>query len=234
MANVTTAAKKTYQSSKSNQKYKEQKLGWIDRLSVGLLKKQDSIIKDKAHPPVSNLKRFFGYLFDFFLANVLACIPLVAIQSVVTGSTEVTQVLAGMELKWVYIITACVFIMYLIYYVMIPWKLWPGQTPAKRLLGYKIVMMDNSEVTLKALLLRNVIALTFLEGASFLITYVIQLVVLTAGIDYPQFFSYICYFMTMISILVTFTNYSRRMIHDYVGGTKEYQLERNNQNNRAL
>lgn len=232
MANVNAATKQN--KNVSQKVYSEKKLGLIDRLSVSLLKKQDSIVKDEAHPPVGNLKRFFAYLFDFFLANVLACIPLVAIQSIVTGSTNVSQALTGMDLSWVYIITACVFVMYFLYYVMIPLKVWPGQTPAKKLLGIKIVMMNNEEVTGTALFLRNVVALTFLEGASFLITYVIQLIVLTAGISYPQFASYICYFMTMISIMVTFTNYNRRMIHDFIGGTKEYQLQRDVQNARAL
>ena len=234
MANMKATTKKSFQEPKKKKAYNDQKLGWIDRLSVDLLKKQDSIVKDKQHPPVSNIKRFIGYLIDFFIANVIACVPLVAIQSVVKGTTDVTQALADMELKWVYIITGAVFIMYLLYYVYIPLKVWPGQTPAKRLMKYKIVMMDNSDVTLKALLLRHVLGFIFLEGAVFMTTYVIQLVVITLSIGYSQYVSYICYGLTMLSILVTFTNYNRRMFHDYVSGTKVYQIPQEEKTGKAL
>lgn len=216
---------KKAQNTKKNHSYQEPKMSFIDRMTVAMMKKEEDEKSEKNYPPVANIRRFFGYLFDFFLANVLAVIPLVFIQSRLTGSTNTTQVLAGLPLMWVYIITALVFAMYIIYYVWIPYKIWPGQTPAKRLLGYKIVMKDGSDVTLKALFLRNVFAMTFLEGAAFTTTYVIQLIVLTIGIDYPSYISYICYFMTLLSIVVTWTNPNRRMIHDFVGGTKVYKLD---------
>ena len=207
-------------------KYREKKVGFIDRLSIALLRKQDSVTIDKEHPPVSNLRRLIGYLIDFFLANVFSVIPLVIIQACLTGDTNTTQVLAGIPLYWAYIITLCVFLFFTFYYVYIPWKIWPGQTPAKRLLHFKIVMMDNSPATFKALFLRNVIAFTFIELAAFMTTYVMQLIVLTSGIDYPSFFSYVTYFMTLLSVVVTMTNYNRRMIHDFIGGTKVYMVEK--------
>lgn len=235
MMTNTKKANKIYSEPKGKSKkvYNEPKLGFIDRLTVKLMSKQGSKL-DENFPPVGNLRRFFGYLMDFFLANVLAVIPLVFIESRVTGSTETTQVLAGLPLPYVYLITALVFLLYILYYVVIPLKVWPGQTPAKRLLNYKIVMMDGSDVTLKALLLRNVFAMTFIEGAAFTTTYVIQLVVLTAGIDYPKFISYVCYFMTLLSIVVTWTNPNRRMLHDFIGGTKVYQLEHKTGNYKAF
>ncbi|MCH4285786.1 MULTISPECIES: RDD family protein [Bacillota] len=235
MMTNTKKANKIYNEPKGKSKkvYNEPKLGFIDRLTVKLMSKQGSKL-DENFPPVGNLRRFFGYLMDFFLANVLAVIPLVFIESRVTGSTETTQVLAGLPLPYVYLITALVFLLYILYYVVIPLKVWPGQTPAKRLLNYKIVMMDGSDVTLKALLLRNVFAMTFVEGAAFTTTYVIQLVVLTAGIDYPKFISYVCYFMTLLSIVVTWTNPNRRMLHDFIGGTKVYQLEHKTGNYKAF
>lgn len=222
MSNTKTT--KNYNGSKKH--YNEKKVGFIDRLSIALLRKQETIVKDEDHPPVTNVRRFFGYLIDFVLSNIFCVIPLVIIQACITGSAETTQILAGIPLYWAYIITLCVFLCFIFYYVYIPWKIWPGQTPAKRLLRYKIVMMDSSPANFKALFLRNVIAMTFIESAVFTTTYVVQLVVLTAKIDYPSYFGYITYFMTFISFLFTLTNYNRRMIHDYLGGTKVYMLEK--------
>lgn len=75
---------------------------------------------------------------DFFLANVLAVIPLVFIESRVTGSTETTQVLAGLPLPYVYLITALVFLLYILYYVVIPLKVCQARHPPKRLLIIKL------------------------------------------------------------------------------------------------
>lgn len=146
-------AKTTGNNKKPTKHYREKKLGLIDRLSIALLKKQDTLVKDTEHSPVSNIRRFFGYLIDFMLANIFCVIPLVIIQASLTGSTNTTQILAGIPLHWAYIITFFVFLFYTFYYVYIPLKIWPGQTPAKRLLNYKIVMMDNSKATAKALFL---------------------------------------------------------------------------------
>lgn len=214
-----TNTKKVYNEPKNKKQYNDPKLGLIDRLTVKLMNKQHEFQVNEDFKVVTNIRRFISYLIDFFFANVLAVIPLVIIQSKLTGSTNTTQVLTGLPIVWVYIITILVFVVYTLYYVVIPWKVWPGQTPAKRLIGYKIVMKDGSDPTLKALFLRNVIAMTFIEGAAFTTTYAIQLVVLTMKIDYPAFVSTICYFMTLLSVLVTMTNPQRRMIHDYVGGT---------------
>lgn len=231
---MMTNTKKMYTEPNNKKKYNEPKLGLIDRLTVKMMNKQGSTKLDENHPPVANIRRFFGYLIDFFLANLLAVIPLVFLQSRYTGSTNTTQVLAGLPMYLVYTITGLVFLMYVLYYVVIPFKVWPGQTPAKRLLGYKIVMMNGNEVTLKALLLRNVFAMTFIEGAAFTTTYVIQLVVLTLGVDYPEFVSYICYFMTLLSIVVTWTNPNRRMIHDFIGGTKVYKINQEKDSYKAF
>ena len=163
-------AKITENNKKPTKHYREKKLGLIDRLSIALLKKQDTLVKDTEHSPVSNIRRFFGYLMDFMLANIFCVIPLVIIQASLTGSTNTTQILAGIPLHWAYIITFFVFLFYTFYYVYIPLKIWPGQTPAKRLLNYKIVMMDNSKATAKALFMRNVIGMTFLELAAFTTT----------------------------------------------------------------
>lgn len=219
-------AKTTGNNKKPTKHYREKKLGLIDRLSIALLKKQDTLVKDTEHSPVSNIRRFFGYLIDLMLANIFCVIPLVIIQASLTGSTNTTQILAGIPLHWAYIITFFVFLFYTFYYVYIPLKIWPGQTPAKRLLNYKIVMMDNSKATAKALFMRNVIGMTFLELAAFTTTYVVQLIVLTAKIDYPASFGYITYFMTFLSFIITLTNYDRRMLHDYLGKTKVYMLQK--------
>ena len=74
--------------------------------------------------------------------------------------------------------------------------------------------------------MRNVIGMNFIELAAFTTTYVVQLIVLTAKIDYTASFGYITYFMTFLSFIITLTNYDRRMLHDYLGKTKVYMLQK--------
>lgn len=209
-------------TSKTTKQYKEAKKGWIDRLSLYFMKRMDKV--DKKHPPVTNIRRFIAYFIDFLLSNLLISIPIVFIQSGVTGKTDITQDLSGMELPYVYLICGCVLLLYLFYYVYIPLKVWPGQTPAKRFMNMKIVMLDNRDVTLKALLLRNVIGMAFIEGAVILTTFTLQAIFLTMDMSIPKLITNIFYGLTFLSILVTMTNPNRRMLHDFIAGTKSYKI----------
>lgn len=225
-------AKKTYQepnvkpTKKPTKVYQEKKLGWIDRLAIYFANRMDDADLTK-FPPVSNIRRMAAYFIDFMLSNLLVCIPLTFIQSVVTGNVYATQDLRVVSLPVAYLIVACAIIIYILYFVYIPWKKWPGQTPGKRLLGYKICMMDDSELTFKALFVRNCLVLVFIEGAAMFITsYILQLGFLTAGIDVvPEWISKVYYFTTFLSVMVTLTNPHRRMFHDLIAKTKTYKLD---------
>ena len=217
-------AKITENNKKPTKHYREKKLGLIDRLSIALLKTGYPCKRYRAFSRVE-YQKIFGYLMDFMLANIFCVIPRSSSKASLTGLDEY-YTNTDIPLHWAYIITFFVFLFYTFYYVYIPLKIWPGQTPAKRLLNYKIVMMDNSKATAKALFMRNVIGMTFLELAAFTTTYVVQLIVLTAKIDYPASFGYITYFMTFLSFIITLTNYDRRMLHDYLGKTKVYMLQK--------
>lgn len=208
--------------------FREQKKGWIERLAYYFAERVD-MTNDLEFPPVGNFRRLIAYFIDFLLANILACIPLCLIESMVNGSVETTQDLRIVPLEYAYLIVALAFLVHLFYFVYIPWKVWPGQTPGKRFLDYKMVMMDGSDVTLKALLLRNVFTLLVIEGAAFFMTsYFMQVICLSLGMSaVPELIAYIYYFTTMLSVLVTLTNRNRRMFHDYIGGTKTYKLPQN-------
>lgn len=220
-----TGTTKKQSVQKTQKVYRDRKKGWIERLADYFATKMD-LSDDPAHPPVGNLRRFFGYLIDFFLANLLVCIPIVFIQSVVNDTTEITQDLRVVPLSVAYGIVAVVFLFYVFYYVYIPWKVWPGQTPAKRLLGIKIVMTNNEDVTLKALFLRNVVGFVVVEGTVFMTSFLIQLITLTMGYEtVPALPGQVYLFITFISILVTMTNKHRRMFHDFIGGTKIYKID---------
>lgn len=225
---MSTTAKKAYQEPKkkqTNKVYHEKKKSWIDRLADYFAKRMEDTATE-GYPPVGNLRRLICYFVDFLLANVLCCIPFVFIQGIVNETTDITQDLRVVELPYAYLIVVIAIILYFFYYVWVPYKIWPGQTPGKRLLGYKIVMQDNTQVTLKALFLRNVVGLVFLEGAMFLTTYILQIICLTIGVEQvPHFISYVYYFILLLSVLVTMTNASRRMFHDMIAKTKTYKLD---------
>lgn len=228
---MSTTAKKTYQepkkqaSVKTAKVYHEKKKSWIDRLADYFAKRMEDT-SSVGYPPVGNLRRLLSYFIDFFLANVLCCIPFVIIQGIVNDTTNITQDLRVMDISYAYVTVFLAIVLYLFYYVFVPYKIWSGQTPGKRLLGYRIVMQDNSDVTLKALCMRHVVGLVCIEGAMFLTTYILQLICITIGLEQvPQFISYVYYFILLLSVLVTMTNASRRMFHDMIAKTKTYKLD---------
>ena len=55
-------AKTTGNNKKPTKHYREKKLGLIDRLSIALLKKQDTLVKDTEHSPVSNIGNVKNYV----------------------------------------------------------------------------------------------------------------------------------------------------------------------------
>lgn len=236
---MSTTVKKAYQEPKkqpikANKVYHDRKQSWIDRLAEYFAKRMEDTASP-GYPPVGNLRRLICYLMDFFLANVLCCVPFVLIQGIVNETTDITQDLRVVELPYAYAIVAIAFLLYIFYYVWIPYKIWRGQTPAKRMLGYKIIMQDNSEVTLKALFLRNVVGLVVIEGAMFLTSYILQLICLTIGVEQvPNLVSYAYYFILLLSVLVTMTNASRRMFHDMIAKTKTYKLDEQQQSYQSF
>jgi len=178
---------------------------------------------------VNVTRRFMAYLADWLLGMFFVAFPVVMLYSTAMNTTTVTDDLIKMVYPYNYIGGALALLFSLIYFVIIPWKLWEGQTPGKRMFNIKIVKNNNDDVDLKALLLRQIVGMVLLESVLFTTSnYILKLLTLVSGeIKFMQYPYYAGLIITLISFLLVGFSRSRRAIHDYLGNTKVIMIADN-------
>lgn len=172
-------------------------------------------------------KRVCAYVIDWAIGGIITGLPAVFIYAGVTKRTDMFSDLyvfesLGYSSYWAYITGLLCVVMSMIYYVYIPYKKYPGQTLGKKMMHLKIVHnKDYGEVSLKALLLRQVIGLTIIEGSAIVVfTYIEQMLTLITGVYLEYYLGMIGGVITIISGVFVFSTVSHRAIHDYISGTR--------------
>lgn len=174
-------------------------------------------------------KRFVAYLVDWFVGFLFMFIIPIYVYSVLTGSTEMQDAMNFEKFPDPYplIMALVVVVMFFIYFVFIPSKVWKGQTFAKKNSGFKVVKLDGSDVTMWTMFKREFIGVAIIEGGMFSISNVLhQILLLVTGIDLLWILMIIGYLITAISCMMVMLFSSRRMLHDYIAGTKVIPVEK--------
>lgn len=175
----------------------------------------------------SLIKRFFAYLIDWTLGLFVSAFPVVIIIGIKTGSTEVSDSLKMIPYPLNILAGGLAFLFAFLYYVWVPWKVWRGQTPGKRMMGIVIMTETHKPVSFKGLFLRQVVGIFLLEG--FLITASTYLREIMMIITKSTILNNILYFgavgITLISVLSLVFTWKNQAIHDLLGKTRVYPLE---------
>ena len=171
--------------------------------------------------------RFVAYLIDWILGLLVSAFPLVIIIGSITGSTEVSDDLLSIGLPWSIIGGLLAILFGFGYYVLIPWKVWKGQTPGKRMLNIVILTEKYKEVTLKALIMRQVVGLFLLEG--FLISssrYLRDIILVITGSEIlVQYIYYAAIGISLISVLMAVFTWKNQALHDRLAKTRVYPVK---------
>ena len=101
------------------------------------------------------MRRAFAYVLDWYLASVVASIPVLLIYGMESGKTGSPQSLSEMSLSSGITAGILAILFVAIYYVVIPTKVNKGQTLGKRLLSIKVVNNDGSDVNLFTMIKRH-------------------------------------------------------------------------------
>lgn len=166
--------------------------------------------------------RFVAYLIDWFVGTIFIFIIPIYMYSILTGSTNMQEAMVFLNYPGNNGFIACgiAFLMALIYYVLIPWKVWKGQTLGKRAFGFKIVRNNGEDVTLWTLIKRQLVGIALIEGNLIVLTSLYrQGVFLFSGYDAPQLLIYAWVGISVISCMLVVFVGNGKMIHDYIGGT---------------
>lgn len=175
---------------------------------------------------VDTPKRLGGYVIDWIVGGILSGLPAVLLYSAITQRTDMFSDLyvfesLGYARGYALGVGVLCLAAALFYYVIVPWKIYPGQTLGKRIAGFKIVKTDDTQVTLKTLILRQVIGLFLLEGAAFIISnYVRQLTTLSLNFYVDYYWAIAGMVITLISVILVLKTDSHRALHDYLAKTK--------------
>lgn len=184
-------------------------------------------IFDHSACSVSNSRRFMAYIIDWFLGSLCTMLPMCMLwmywtKNVETmGDANVLYIAGQIGNTEAYIAGALSILFALFYYVYIPWKVFPGQTPGKRAMNFKIVGLDDHEVTLKQLLIRQVFGIILLEGALYSVSGIIYSVLtLATNINILTITKFIGVGLGIFSAFLVMKMESHRMLHDYIAKTK--------------
>lgn len=189
-------------------------------------------ILDQHTTNVEDGRRFAAYLIDWFLSALCMMLPMCLSWLYVTKEVETMryvnvwtlQTLLGT--KSALLIALAALACALFYEVIVPWKIYPGQTIGKRVMGYRMETKDGHTPGLMALLLRQGLGLFVLEGclfnASALISNAISMV---SGLNVTGIFLWASIVLTIISLIIALSSPSRRMLHDYLEKTHVVRTE---------
>lgn len=182
---------------------------------------------DDTASDVGYSKRFTAYLIDWFLGALVMMFPMCLIWMFNTHDMENMASLNIWMLKdtlsvQMAIIAGCISIVFsILYYVFIPYKVYPGQTIGKRIMGLKIVSMDDKEVSLRTLLVRQVLGFMIVEGTFYNVTTLIRnLLSILTGLNLTGFLMYQELIVSVLSVAICMFSNSHRMIHDRMAYTK--------------
>lgn len=170
---------------------------------------------------VNNFKRLFAYVIDWYAASMLAGIPVVLIYSIFFQDLEITQNITKLPYPYSILAGVIAIIVYLAYFILVPLKVYPGQTFAKKIMNIKVVKDDDSQVDWITLLKREAIGVMIVEGyIAASSSYFHQIINIFVGKDLNQIYIYIFGIITALSMLWACASPKRKMFHDYIANTK--------------
>lgn len=183
------------------------------------------VIKDKKEKKIRYedapvTKRFISYLIDWYVGALCTAIPISIISQKLTN-TMLNQNIVEFEQPYGIIAGVLAVLFAIFYFVIVPTYIYSGQTVGKRICKIKIVKNDNNQVTIKNMLLRQLLGIIVIEGvlvtASAIWHEVITIITQT---NFVTPLMYAGFVISAISILLYLFKGEHRALHDYLGNTK--------------
>lgn len=173
--------------------------------------------------PAGLSRRFFAYLIDWYLGGLMTAFPIAIFSMKQFGTVQNQNIMEFVPPTGV--LAGCLGVLFaLVYYVVIPTWGWKGQTPGKKMLRLKIVQQDGSDVSLKVILVRQLVGIIILEGGLVTASAVWhQAAELLTGISLVTPLMYAGLIVSVISAILAAKD-PHLAIHDRLANTKVIQL----------
>lgn len=162
------------------------------------------------------IKRFFAFGVDWYLSSVLINLTANALEHFAPQNEN------GVYLSLLIVSVIVSFF----YFVLIPAKVWKGQTPLMKLLQLKIVSQDGKNPKLGALFLRYFVGCLIFEGTFYIPSVNIRTVMILMILKNHEMLSQVIVWMITISsilgLVIALLDRRKefRFIHDRISYTK--------------
>lgn len=181
-----------------------------------------------AVPDAPVASRLYAYAIDWIVGGIVSGLPAVCAYAALTRRTDMFSNLyvfealgfpwaVGIAVGSLCVVTAC------LYFIVVPWRVWPGQTLGKRLSRIRVVHAGASGLScsLPRLIVRQALVGFLLEGSGYVVArYIREMAVLITRVDVNYYWEIAGIVITMLSAALALVFPARRALHDYLAGTR--------------
>lgn len=175
--------------------------------------------------PNTGNARVLATILDWVLGGICSGLPAVIIYALLSGKSQPMTNLyifsaAGISRQTTIATAGLCLLFAFFYYVIVPWKIFPGQTLGKKMMHVQIVRRDNQPLDLSLLVARQFGFLICIEGLTTAAsTYVKVFATLTSRFYVDGYFTAVWLVLTVISIILVFFQKKHLALHDWALGT---------------
>ncbi|WP_416327636.1 RDD family protein [[Eubacterium] hominis] len=183
-------------------------------ISIPLQRKESPVSLTSA----SHIRRFIAFAIDWYLGSILVSLPVsMAYYQFFPQQNTI------LDLRTLPFSTACMtllasLLIACLYYIVLPYRL-HGQTIGKKIMKLRIKEKGKQEVTLKTLVLRQLIAIILIEGSVYTISPLIYQIICYGSDSMLEMITTLHYILTIVSIACCLFTKRRCAIHDFIAKT---------------
>lgn len=166
-------------------------------------------------------KRFMAYIIDWYFGSVVAMIPFLVIA--MANNVAYNDVLNLAQYTMTEIITGVLIslVSSFLYFFILPWKIYPGQTIGKKIMKLKITNDKNEELTTTNLFIRQIICIWFVEISLHSIGGILlNTLVNIIPVDILFVIKDINIWVVVFSAIMLLITYRHISLHDWIAKTK--------------
>lgn len=169
-------------------------------------------------------KRFLSYIIDWYVGALATAFPIAIISQKLYG-TMLNQDIIHFPHPLGLLGGILGFICAMLYYIVVPMKNHNGQTLGKKICKIRIVQDNDQDVTMKSMLLRQLVGMIVIEGSLVTASAIWhQIAMILTGFDFVTPLKYVGLALTGVSVLLVAFKKDHRALHDYLGKTKVVEM----------
>lgn len=168
-------------------------------------------------PPL--LRRLIAFGIDWYVGSVLIYLPVMAALHLLQAPMQTIPDLGQLDPLPAAIACLASVLVAVCYYVVVPLRL-NGSTLGKKLCGLRIASKGGGEVSMTALVARQVLGTMIVEGSLIAVTALALQVLFRSAPGARQAIILVHYIVTGLSMLLLVVSRRRTAIHDIIAGTE--------------